>query len=155
MASMEGRRQASNEDERGGKERAQQSTAEHDTAGQRRRTVEGMSNVARAGRNQLLVMSGAQNWEPVVVLEILGKLGEPQVESEPRANPSRGVVFWNVGAFLYITRGKGLLPGLGIPTRLSRVSGGIQADGQTGCGTVVGLAGLANSPSFKRRLRRC
>lgn len=52
--------------------------------------------------------------------EILGKLEEPQVESEPRTNPSRGVVLWNVGALLHITQGNVLLPGLGIPTRLSR-----------------------------------
>lgn len=55
--------------------------------------------------------------------EILGKLEEPQVESEPRTNPSRGVVLWNVGALLHITLGNVLLPGLGIPTRLSRSFG--------------------------------
>lgn len=145
----EGKRQTKmKEEERKEHSRARHSWAEKKNGG-------GYERSRVSGKNQLLVMSGAQNREPVVVLEILGKLGEPQVESEPRANPSRGVVFWNVGAFLYITRGKGLLPALGIPTRLSRVSGGIQADGQTGSGTVVGLAGLANSPSFKRRLRRC
>lgn len=50
-------------------------------------------------------MSGAQSREPVVVLEILGKLAEPQVESEPRANPSRGCcALERGGSSLYYTR---------------------------------------------------
>lgn len=72
----------------------EQSRAEHNSAGQRRRTGEDMSKVARAGRKPASTKKnvwGTKVGNQSPCLEFWGSRAEPQVESEPGANPSRGV----------------------------------------------------------------